>query len=42
MLFRKIIAVYYDSHTEHRDTLCRLNADLYYVKAGDIYSNYCV
>jgi hypothetical protein len=34
MLFRETVAVYCENHTEHTDTLCGQNAELYYVKAG--------
>jgi hypothetical protein len=36
MLFREIIAVYCENHTEHTDTLCGQIADLFVVKAGDM------
>jgi hypothetical protein len=37
MLFRETVAAYGDNHTEHTDTLCRQNAEFYYVKAGLVY-----
>jgi hypothetical protein len=38
MLFRETVAVYRKNHTEHINTLCGQNADIYYVKAGGTYS----
>jgi hypothetical protein len=38
MLFREIIAVYCENHTEHTDTLCGQNAGLLDVNAGGAYS----
>jgi hypothetical protein len=40
MLFRGIIAVYCENHTEHVNTLCEQNAEFYCVKAGGTYSNH--
>jgi hypothetical protein len=40
MLFRETIAVYCENQTEHINTLRGQNAELYYVKAGGIYSNH--
>jgi hypothetical protein len=40
MLFRETVAVYCENHTEHTDTLCGQNAELWYVKAGGTYSNH--
>jgi hypothetical protein len=34
MLFREIIAVYCENHTEHTTTLCGQNAEFIYAKAG--------
>jgi hypothetical protein len=42
MLFREIIAVYCENHTEHINTLCGYNAEFYYGKAGGLYSDHCV
>jgi hypothetical protein len=39
MLFREIIAVYYENHTEHINTLCGQNAKFWYVKSCGTYSN---
>jgi hypothetical protein len=41
MLFREIIAVYCENHTEHINTLCGQNAEFWYVIAGGKYSNHC-
>jgi hypothetical protein len=40
MLFREIIAVYCENHTEHIDTLCGQNAEFQYVTAGGTYTNH--
>jgi hypothetical protein len=40
MLFREIVIVYCDNHTEHANTLRGQNSESQYVKAGGIYSNY--
>jgi hypothetical protein len=37
MLFRETVAVYCENNTEHTNTLCRQNAEFWYVKAGGIY-----
>jgi hypothetical protein len=37
MLFREIIAVYCENHTEHINTLCGQNAEFLNVQAGCIY-----
>jgi hypothetical protein len=37
VLFRETVAVYYENHTEHTDTLCEQNVEFYYVKAGGTY-----
>jgi hypothetical protein len=39
MLFREIIAVYCENHTEHINTPCEQNAEFYYVKAAGTYDN---
>jgi hypothetical protein len=41
MLFRETVAVYFENHTEHTDTLCGPNEEFYYVKAGGTYSYRC-
>jgi hypothetical protein len=41
MLFREIIVVYCENHTEHINTLCRQNAELFNVEAGGPYSYHC-
>jgi hypothetical protein len=40
MLFRKIIAVYCETHTEHINTLCGQILDFLNVKAGGTCSNH--
>jgi hypothetical protein len=41
MLFGETVAVYCENHTEHTDTLCGQNAEIWYVKADGTYnSNY--
>jgi hypothetical protein len=40
MLFRKIFAVYCESHMEHRNAICGQNADFTHVKADGIYRNH--
>jgi hypothetical protein len=40
MLFRETVAVYYENHTEHINTLCGQNAGFLYVKADGMYSNH--
>jgi hypothetical protein len=40
MLFGKTVPVYCENCTEHTDTLCGQNAELWYVKAGGTYSNH--
>jgi hypothetical protein len=40
MLFRETVAVYCENRTEHTDTLCGLNAEFWYVKAGVACSNH--
>jgi hypothetical protein len=42
MLFREIIAVYCENHTEHTNTLCRQNAEFSNVEAGGTYSYHYV
>jgi hypothetical protein len=39
MLFRETVAVYCENRTEHTDTLCGENAEIWYATAGGIYSN---
>jgi hypothetical protein len=39
-LFRKIIAVYSESHTKHK-IQCGKNAEILNVKVGETYSNLC-
>jgi hypothetical protein len=39
MLLGETVAVYYENHTKHTNTLCGHNAEFYYVKAGGKYSN---
>jgi hypothetical protein len=41
MLFREIIAVYCENHTEHTNALCGQNAEFYYVKASGTYNYHC-
>jgi hypothetical protein len=41
MLFREIIAVYCENHTEHVNTLCGQNVQLLNVKSGGVYSKRC-
>jgi hypothetical protein len=38
MLFRETVAVYYENHTEHTNTLCGQNVEFWYVKAGGVSS----
>jgi cellobiose phosphorylase len=40
MLFRKTVAVYCETRTEHTNTLWQ-NAEFWYVKEGGTYSHYC-
>jgi hypothetical protein len=40
MLFRETVAVYYENHTEHTNTLCAQNAGFQCVKAGGTYNNH--
>jgi hypothetical protein len=40
MLFREIIAVYYENHTEHINTFCGQNAEFRHVKLYGTYSNH--
>jgi hypothetical protein len=40
MLFRETVAVYCENHTEHTNTLCRQNAEFWYVEADGTYSNH--
>jgi hypothetical protein len=41
MLFRETVAVYFENHTEHTDTLCGQNAELSNIKAGGTYNYHC-
>jgi hypothetical protein len=41
MLFREIIAVYCENHTEHINTPCGQNAEFVKVKTGGAENNYC-
>jgi hypothetical protein len=41
MLFKEIIGVYCENHTEHINTLRGQNAEFFNVKAGGIHSNHC-
>jgi hypothetical protein len=34
MLYGETVAVYYENHMEHTDTLCGQNVEFSYVKAG--------
>jgi hypothetical protein len=38
MLFKEIIAVYCENHTEHTNTLCGQNADIFNAKGGEAHS----
>jgi hypothetical protein len=40
MLFGETVAVYCENHTEHINTLCGQNAELWCVKAGVTYINH--
>jgi hypothetical protein len=40
MLFRETVAVYCENHTEHINTLCGRNVQLWYVKEGSTYGNH--
>jgi hypothetical protein len=40
MLFEEAVSVYCENHMEHTNTLCGHNAEIWYVKAGDTYSNH--
>ena len=41
MLYREIIAVCSEIHTEHINTLCEQNVELLNVKLGGTYSDRC-
>jgi hypothetical protein len=41
MLFGEAVAVYYENHTEHRDTVCGQSAKILCVEAGGTYSYLC-
>jgi hypothetical protein len=38
MLFGETVAVYFEDHTEHTNTVCGQNAE--YIKAGGTYINH--
>jgi hypothetical protein len=40
MLFGETVAVYCEKRTEHTNTLCGQNVEVWYVKAGGKYSNH--
>jgi hypothetical protein len=40
MLFGETVTVYCENHTEHTDTLCGKNAEVWHVKAGGTYTNH--
>jgi hypothetical protein len=40
MLFRETVAVYCESDTKHKNTLCGQNVEFYYIKADGTYSNH--
>jgi hypothetical protein len=40
MLFGETVAVHCENHMEHINSLCGQNAEIWYVKAGGIYSNH--
>jgi hypothetical protein len=40
MLFGETVAVHWENYTEHTNTLCGQNAELYYVKECGTYSNH--
>jgi hypothetical protein len=40
MFFGETVAVYCENPTEHTDTLCKLNAEFWYVKAAGTYSDH--
>jgi hypothetical protein len=40
MLFGETVAVYCENRREHINTLCGQNAEIWYVKAGGIYTNH--
>jgi hypothetical protein len=41
MLFREIIAVYCENHTEHMNILCKQNTEFFNAKPGGPYSGRC-
>jgi hypothetical protein len=41
LMFREIIAVYFDNHVKCVHTLCGRTHHFFNVKAGNAYSNYC-
>jgi hypothetical protein len=40
ILFGETVAVYCENRTEHTNTLCGQNAEFWFVKAGDTYSDH--
>jgi hypothetical protein len=42
MLLKETVAVYCESHTEHKNTLYGQNVEFWYVNAGGTYSNQSV
>jgi hypothetical protein len=40
MLFGETVAVYFENHTEHTNTLCGQNAEFCFIKAGGTYSDH--
>jgi hypothetical protein len=40
MLFRETVAVYYENHMEHTNTLCGQKPEFYYIKAGGTHRNH--
>jgi hypothetical protein len=39
MLFRETVAVHFENHTEHTNTLCEQNAEMFHVKIDGTYIN---
>jgi hypothetical protein len=40
MLFGETVAVYWENHTEHTNTLCGQNIEFWYVNASGTYTNH--
>jgi hypothetical protein len=40
MLLREAVAVYWEIHTEHTDTVCGQNAEFWNVKTSGTYTNH--